>query len=793
MSELQQPPNPTALKRKRSSPSLSAAPLPPQKAPRTVPNALQINYLARQSNQDLPLLNKNEAIPDILDVLSAYSSVLDRHESLASNLGARPLGPILIKRFEKCFDNPPDIIASHSHTKDSANDTALVTWLEVVQFAQSHPGQFNLSTFSEGRRVCQFYYPHKQVRVQVSEEDYLFIKSGRCQDLIPPLPIWEDEEKEVGTCEILERQLRELTNAADTVAARTRQLSHRLKGRRMAIQERRAAEGIGEGQMESMHKASPDHALHRDSPLAGVAANHTNGQMPTPTYSGHEQVGPNNNIRAELMQHFHAMPRNQNNHDAGHSQGPASEPIPRRSIIVSSSGQSIAGSGARSGQREDTAHADQHGTTNSSTVSQAAAAQTDPLQYYLAENDASSIAPRQISSSHSLANSNNGILINSNNKHNFSRPLAPNQEMSQPFRAACQAHMESLSRGARVMPPCDRCRRLKMDCLKNLTSCQGCTKKHARCHWKDVDRSEVDNLEQFFVEGFIPEHGTGSARGTDDSEGGSPTTAEDLEALHRENTVQRHHAEIYRPADTDKARDVQHHHSHADQHDAQRHAAPKTQWAQHAAASAYASHPGSGTVSPKDHTTAALNPSTAATPTAASLASFRPASSIAHAESSHGRQLHPIAAGFTAVNNAHPSPTPSAAAHQTSMPPMQDRPLSPFSSVTRPSSVAQANMSNVLPPISSFAGSPPPPQPSQHQAQMQQSNTTPPHQQRIADDSASKAGAGNTTANGATGVDSPAPSPTGGRPFPLPSSGVQGVRIGGASAGSGSVGGWRAM
>ena len=30
-----------------------------------------------------------------------------------------------------------------------------------------------------------------------------------------------------------------------------------------------------------------------------------------------------------------------------------------------------------------------------------------------------------------------------------------------------------------------------MDCLKNLTACMGCTKKHAKCSWKDVDEQEL--------------------------------------------------------------------------------------------------------------------------------------------------------------------------------------------------------------------------------------------------------------------------------------------------------------
>jgi hypothetical protein len=30
-----------------------------------------------------------------------------------------------------------------------------------------------------------------------------------------------------------------------------------------------------------------------------------------------------------------------------------------------------------------------------------------------------------------------------------------------------------------------------MDCLKNLTACMGCTKKHAKCSWKDVREEEL--------------------------------------------------------------------------------------------------------------------------------------------------------------------------------------------------------------------------------------------------------------------------------------------------------------
>ncbi len=60
-----------------------------------------------------------------------------------------------------------------------------------------------------------------------------------------------------------------------------------------------------------------------------------------------------------------------------------------------------------------------------------------------------------------------------------------------PFKAEMVHRMEVLAKGERILPPCDRCRRLHMDCLKNLTACMGCTKKHAKCSWKEVREGEL--------------------------------------------------------------------------------------------------------------------------------------------------------------------------------------------------------------------------------------------------------------------------------------------------------------
>lgn len=195
----------SSAKRKRS-PSLEI-PAPPVKVAKTHSNHLQINYLARQYQEILPLISSEDTLPALLNLIADYDGVLQRHESMAGNLGARPLGPILIKRFERLFESPPKVLKTHG------KEGTTVGWLDVVEFARNKPEQFNLEKMRDGVRVCQFYT--KQSRVEISEEDYVLIASGMPQKLIPPQPIVEDEEKELGTLEILEKNLGGVVQLAD--------------------------------------------------------------------------------------------------------------------------------------------------------------------------------------------------------------------------------------------------------------------------------------------------------------------------------------------------------------------------------------------------------------------------------------------------------------------------------------------------------------------------------------------------------------------------------------------------
>ena len=197
----------SSTKRKRSPSNEPLQPTPPAKVSKTHANHLHINYLARQFQEILPLISTEDALPSLLSLISDYDGVLQRHESMAGNLGARPLGPMLIQRFERLFDGPPRVLKTHGKEGTS------VGWLDVVEFAKNKPEQFNLEKMRDGVRVCQFYT--KQCRVEISDEDFLLVKSGMPQKLIPPQPIEEDEEKELGTLEILEKSLSGVVQLAD--------------------------------------------------------------------------------------------------------------------------------------------------------------------------------------------------------------------------------------------------------------------------------------------------------------------------------------------------------------------------------------------------------------------------------------------------------------------------------------------------------------------------------------------------------------------------------------------------
>ncbi|KAK6839509.1 hypothetical protein PG987_005375 [Apiospora arundinis] len=215
----------------------------PQPPPPQLGNAAQITYISRANATRLKLIHGDgDTFSDVLTLISEYEGVLNRHESLASNLGAKLTGPRLLKAMEGVFEGT--ITTSPPQTSFTPDP---VTWLDIVEFAKSSPSEFVLTPSPAGSRFCQFRL--KGVSVEISEDDWRLIVSGALDRfrLVPAQPLEEDENVEFATLEILEQRLQTLTRKADEVARRARQLNYQLSGRKAAINGRRSPQASGSG------------------------------------------------------------------------------------------------------------------------------------------------------------------------------------------------------------------------------------------------------------------------------------------------------------------------------------------------------------------------------------------------------------------------------------------------------------------------------------------------------------------------------------------------------------------
>ncbi|KAL4934306.1 Zn(II)2Cys6 transcription factor domain-containing protein [Aspergillus undulatus] len=477
------------------------------KVPKTHSNHLQINYLARQYSDNLPLVSLDDTMPAIIHLIGEYDGVLQRHESIAGNLGACPLGPILIKRFERLFDGPPRVLKSHG------KDTPNVTWLDVVEFAKAKPEQFNLEKTRNGVRVCQFYT--KQSRVEISEEDFVLIDSGMPQKMIPPQPIIEDEEKELGALEILEKNLQQIVQIADQVSARARQLNHRLKNRKTAIVARRendvtlhtsrppAAHSQTQPHLPQQRSMSPvwrDANGNTHNPLNGNRNGNSSSNAQSPSTGfvavnaarhGAEGVPEENNLSSQfLFSHSNTDNVTIINGTSIKGASPTTRAELMKKFFTTQDRQ------VRGAYEEAAGSSNRQSSRPRPRVSEGG-------EYNMFAPSPATVA---------IPNTPTSLLPPPKSHHH-------EKDDGGPFKIEMVARMEELQRGDRIMPPCDRCRRLHMDCLKNLTACMGCTKKHAKCSWRDVKEEELREAQR------ADRENAEASRSKDTSGATSPTAA----------------------------------------------------------------------------------------------------------------------------------------------------------------------------------------------------------------------------------------------------------------------------
>ena len=345
-------------------------------------------------------------------IVNMVSGVLNRRESLAANMGAKLMAPLLLKSFEKLFDGPIKVLHSSFTLERSP-----ASWVDIVNFAHNNPSEFILADLAPGVKSCRFWFRGGQI--EIGEDDYRLIVSGAPKRMLPTQPIPEDETAELATLNILEARLTMLIKKADAVASKARQLNYHLKGRKSAFMARNNAE----------HVDSTDRTLSPQS----VASR-------SPAPPGNGDVGK---VQRQLLKQFSITPP-----QATPKSSSIALPRPKTARVTNS--------------------------TESPSPQVVATIPTGVLPYngfshaYLPHES----TDRRSSQANTATSSDDGI-----ENH---------------YRVLMATKIDKLAKGDIISPPCDRCRRLKFDCIKHISACAGCTKKHARCSWKDVRDGELD-------------------------------------------------------------------------------------------------------------------------------------------------------------------------------------------------------------------------------------------------------------------------------------------------------------
>lgn len=280
------------------------------------------------------------------------------------------------------------------------------------------------------------------------------------------------------------------------MSARARQLNHRLKNRRSAILSRRDVEAIG-GPDEDVRSPRLENGEQRPSvsPTSGFTAVNsrpsvsngpsTGGRYDLASPNGVSSRGASAATRAELLSKFHTNSE-------------------REALSFTNLDLARSSSASYSGTR-DTANA----RTSVSAKGRTKGPGSEGLEYAYNAGSPGTVA---------IPNTPTSLLPYTK------PPPADRYDDSGPYKGDMMLRMEQLNRGDRVQPPCDRCRRLHMDCLKNLTACMGCTKKHAKCSWKDVDPQELKDhpfVPRVVLEGAGNTSGGGGDKSGSEGETGS--------------------------------------------------------------------------------------------------------------------------------------------------------------------------------------------------------------------------------------------------------------------------------
>ena len=264
------------------------------------------------------------------------------------------------------------------------------------------------------------------------------------------------------------------------MSARARQLNHRLKNRRNAIISRRETEAASNEDHPAQSPILSPHTMPAD-PTSTLQSNGEQRTSHSPT-SGFVAVNSRLALNTESSFQHSAYPPSLSEH-------------PRTANVTIVNGTPLHGASpatraellskffttterANSTDFDGTRRASASASRPSAPPKSKSKPPSEPVDYASVLLNSASPVP--------IPNTPSSLLPHAN------KPSPADRfDDSGPYKAEMVARMEQLQRGDRIMPPCDRCRRLHMDCLKNLTACMGCTKKHAKCSWKEVRDEEL--------------------------------------------------------------------------------------------------------------------------------------------------------------------------------------------------------------------------------------------------------------------------------------------------------------
>ncbi|KAK1252489.1 hypothetical protein MKX08_003676 [Trichoderma sp. CBMAI-0020] len=453
-----------------------------------------INFLPRhQYAQLLGLLPGDlDTLNNVIYLISEYEGVLDRSESLAASLGARLTGPRFLRGIERFFDGPIKVNSPQPFAHS-------ITWLDVVTFAKANPDAFSPVTLPDGARCRQFMYNGTQV--EIAEDDWRLIYSGAL-DKFPLEHIFqEDEAAELATLEIMMQRSSLLYKKADEVAARARFLSRRLETRRkdVAHQLLRHADAavpnavtVSSGFCAINHPprsgpgscGSPPHDLHGDLLHQFMVASMQQNQPPQgppPGYYHYQQQHP------AFGSALPAIATGLSPLAAPVLEAPPYQPLPVLTYPNAAGPAAAATTSSPSPSPSSLASILAPVPVLAPLPAESVTASPTPAPAPApAPVPAPALAPVPIPalpSTRARARATRGR----GRRGAAGKDLAPEK-----YRALVLKKTDTVHKGDVIFPTCDRCRRLRLQCVKHLSACRGCTKKHARCSWRNVTDEEAE-------------------------------------------------------------------------------------------------------------------------------------------------------------------------------------------------------------------------------------------------------------------------------------------------------------